>query len=318
MGFNFPRINIPAPKPIHISPIRLPPPPPTIRVPTIRLPLLPPPKIDEHALRKSLGVIAGVISLNPIGKVLVMGTMGIADAITGGKGSDYVNDGHKVNSTLSMLPGGMLLQQFANDIDPRSGEALNKYIPDPKKMIINDAIKIGVGVAKNPTNTLHITEQILTQKKKTIMNSAVVVAMKPQETLHAIIKPLPDKPTIFTAPISFPTISIPTISIPFLKPSPSVPTPPVIVPSSTLAPATTPVIIPTIPTIPQVVSSPVLPSTLPLVVSPPVLPSTLPLAVSTIHTTTIPPVLPQTTTTTSSTAPYLLFGLAVCGILLVL
>ena len=90
------------------------------------------------ALKESLGIIAGVISVNPVGKLVVMGVMGIADASTGGKASDFINDGHKMNTTLSLLPAGMLMQQIANDAsDGKSGDALTKYIPDPKKMIIH-------------------------------------------------------------------------------------------------------------------------------------------------------------------------------------
>jgi hypothetical protein len=176
MGFHFPSIHINLP---HIDPPRPLPPLhiniPPIHIPPINLPppvVIPKPKINMKALKESLGLIAGVVSVNPIGKLVVMGVMGVADVATHGEASNFINDGHKMNGTLSMLPGGMLMQQIANDAsDGKSGNALTKYVPDPKKMLMHDAIAVGTTLVKDPTNVVNTAKSVVIQNKNTIINS---------------------------------------------------------------------------------------------------------------------------------------------------
>jgi hypothetical protein len=100
---------------------------------------IPKPKIDMKALQTATGLIAGVASLTPQGKALLMVSTTIADKATGGKATAYLNNGHSTNGTLSMLPGGFLAQQVLNDASGgKSGNALAKYVPDPKKMVIHE------------------------------------------------------------------------------------------------------------------------------------------------------------------------------------
>ena len=198
LHINIPAIHLPAikpPPPIHIPsppqlpPIKLPPPihitlppplhippPPPIKIQPIKLPPpLPKPEINMKALKESLGIIAGVVSITPVGKLLVMGTMGIADLATHGQASNFIDDGHKMNSTLNMLPAGRLLQTIANDAsDGKSGDALNKYVPDPVHLIVKDGEIIGTTVLKNPSNTLNATKSVVVQNIATIKNSTDV------------------------------------------------------------------------------------------------------------------------------------------------
>ena len=175
----FPRIrwpSVPKPAPIHIAPIHIPPPPPPKPVlihlpafkplpppPPPRLPPppppirinIPPPKIDMGALQKFTGALAGAVAVTPMGKVMMMGITGVADAATGGKASNYLNSGMKVNSTLSMLPGGVLAQRLANDAtNGKSGDALAKFVPDPAHLAIHDAKTVGAALVANPSSTL--------------------------------------------------------------------------------------------------------------------------------------------------------------------
>jgi hypothetical protein len=77
--------------------------------------------------------------------------MAIADVASKGKAGEFINNGNKVNGTLAMLPGGLLFQQIANDAShSESGDTLNKFVPDPKKMITNDGIAIAKTLATDP------------------------------------------------------------------------------------------------------------------------------------------------------------------------
>lgn len=300
----------PPPPPIHIPPIRLPPPPPPIhislppihvppisippihisipplppihlpplpKIPPIHLPplpVIPKPVINMKGLKEGLGIVAGVISVNPIGKLLVTGTMGIADLATHGEASNFINDGHKTNSTLNMVPAGRLLQSIANDAtNGKSGEALTKYVPDPVHMVVKDGVSVGSTLVTNPTNTLKITEKVVTQNAKAVVNFAPVVAIKP--TLQTIVTPhvVIPKPTLnvfhpdnITA---FHNIITPP---PILKPEIHIPT--------TLAPIIKSISLPPLPTVPPVIHLPP-PPVIHLPTIPPVI--HLPLPVPVIH-----------------------------------
>ena len=175
----FPRINwpsVPKPAPIHIAPIHIapipPPKPVLINIPAFKpLPppppprLLPPPppihidipkpKIDMGALQKFTGALAGAVAITPVGKLVMTGITGLADATTHGAASNYLNSGMQVNSTISMLPGGVLAQRLANDAsDGKSGDALAKFVPDPIHLAIHDAKTVGAALVANPSSTL--------------------------------------------------------------------------------------------------------------------------------------------------------------------
>ena len=77
-------------------------------------PLPPPPKphINMDALQKAVGVIGGVIALSPIGRLVELGIVSIADAASHVKASEFINNGHSVNTTLNLLPGGWTSDYF--------------------------------------------------------------------------------------------------------------------------------------------------------------------------------------------------------------
>jgi hypothetical protein len=201
---------------------------PVVSVPALKTPVIPPPKkpeIDMHALKQSLGIIAGVVSLNPIGKVLVTGVMAIADVASNGKASDFVNDGHKINSTLNFLPGGELMQQVANDASKgKSGDALTKYVPDPKKMIMEDVIAVGKTVVTDPKNVINTTKSVINHNIKSIENSADVKIIKTALHTVAPVKPsitkvVVDKVKEVTKPISIVALHTVAPVASVLKPS---------------------------------------------------------------------------------------------------
>ena len=169
----FPRINwpkVPPPKPIRIAPlppVRIPPPPP-INIP-------PPKPVDMRALQQAVGIIGGAVSATPVGKLVMMGITGVADASTGGKASNYLNDGRSVNSTLSMLPGGVLAQRVANlATDGKSGATISKTVVDPMHLAIHDIKVIAATVATNPGNTLTATKALAADNRAalaTVLNN---------------------------------------------------------------------------------------------------------------------------------------------------
>ena len=126
------------------------------------LPPLPKPQINIDALQKATGIIAGLVALSPIGRLAELGVFTIADAASHGKASEFVNNGHNVNSTLSYLvPGGMLAQQVANDsTNGLVGSTLQKFVPDPKKMVIHDVVKIGETIVLHPSQTLNVGKDL--------------------------------------------------------------------------------------------------------------------------------------------------------------
>ena len=148
-------------RPIHLPSIHL----PQIHLPSIHLPPPPPPppkpRIDMDALQKAVGIIGGVIALSPIGKLVDTGIMTVADIASNGKASEFVNNGHEVNRTMNLLPGGMLAQQLLNDATGgKSGSTLDKFVPDPMKMAIHDVVKIGETIVLHPSQTLQVGEDL--------------------------------------------------------------------------------------------------------------------------------------------------------------
>ena len=164
------KIHLPPP-PIHIPNIKLPPPIRVTPLPTLKPIHIDKPKIDMPALKIATGIILGLVNLTPMGKLASTAIMGAADAGSHGAASNFINNGHQVNSTLSFLPGGMLAQQVANDAsNGRSGDVLGKYVPDPKKMAINGVIKVGETVVTNPKSTLGVTRDLARNDSASVKN----------------------------------------------------------------------------------------------------------------------------------------------------
>ena len=139
---NLPHANI---RPIHILP----------------LPPLPKPQINMDILQKATGIIAGLVALSPIGRLAELAVFTVADTASHGKASEFINNGHTVNTTLNLLPGGMLAQQVANDLtNGLVGSTLQKFVPDPKKMVIHDVVKIGETIVLHPSQTLNVGKDL--------------------------------------------------------------------------------------------------------------------------------------------------------------
>ena len=68
----------------------------------IRLPspiVIPTPKINMNALKIAIGIIVGIVNVTPIEKLLNMAIIGIADAASNSRASNFRNNGHRVGST---------------------------------------------------------------------------------------------------------------------------------------------------------------------------------------------------------------------------
>jgi hypothetical protein len=155
-------------EPVHIKPIHI---------------NIPKPKIDFEALRKTTSIIVGVISIMPLGGKTLKSVIGIADGADHGKASQYLNDGYKTNGTLDMVPGGMLAQSIANfATHGKSGDELNRYVPDPKNLIQKEVFK--------SVSTLHQSNNVAnTPSKPSLFNRTSRVVSSPviHSTLHSTI-----------------------------------------------------------------------------------------------------------------------------------
>ena len=159
---------------------------PSIKLKDITIPLkkiyIPPPKpINKKDLRTSIGYIHDVVSIIPPLKLLTIGITSVADVITHGIATGYLDNNNKYNHTLDLIPGGGLMQRIANDSSNRkSGQFIdNKKIfvdnitnlASKKNMSSND-IKKTFFESILPTTTLQkLKREINNNYSPTISNS---------------------------------------------------------------------------------------------------------------------------------------------------
>jgi len=117
-------------------------------------------KAYKPPIQDAVKILAGVVALTPIGKGLLIATTKIADAATHSNAADQYLGLDKDNSTLSMLPGGLLAQQVLQVADPSLANKINSTIPDPKKMAINDAKTLAMTAATNPSQLKTVAKQV--------------------------------------------------------------------------------------------------------------------------------------------------------------
>ena len=117
-------------------------------------------KAYKPPIQDAVKILAGVVALTPIGKGLLIATTKIADAVTHSNAADQYLGLDKDNSTLSMLPGGLLAQQVLQVADPSLANKINSTIPDPKKMAINDAKTLAMTAATNPSQLKTVAKQV--------------------------------------------------------------------------------------------------------------------------------------------------------------
>ena len=170
-----------------------------INLPPPLPPLPPPPKprINMDALQKATGIIAGLVALSPIGRLVELGVVSIADAASHGEASKFINNGHAVNTTLNLLPGGMLAQQVANDSsNGLVGSTLQKFVPDPKKMVIHDVMKIGETIVLHPSQTVNVGKDLGNSNYHdlhNIVDNYGNVVKKEKPTINHYTLPIVDK-----------------------------------------------------------------------------------------------------------------------------
>jgi hypothetical protein len=148
---------------------------PVLKVPELQIPKQPPvpkPVIDMKGLKIATGIIVGALEVFPITKPFVMAGMGIADAASKGKATEFVTNGRKTNGMLSMVPGGLLIQNIANEAsNGKSGSTLSTYVPDGKKMIMQDAIAVAKTLSTDPKSTLNTVKSVSVSNVNTIKKS---------------------------------------------------------------------------------------------------------------------------------------------------
>jgi hypothetical protein len=156
-----------------------------------------------QGLQKATQITAGIVSLTPAGKALVMATTVIANKATNSNAASSYLGTDKNNSTLSMLPGGMLAQQILKVADPSLSDKLNSTLPDPKKMVIGDAKRLTTAAIKNPSSLSSVAHAVASDNKKQITTNPMVSLVnrqlvKPTATLfNPAIRGIVAKPSLF-------------------------------------------------------------------------------------------------------------------------
>ena len=159
----------------------------------------------QQGLQKAVQITAGVVALTPIGKSLLKVAVLSGDAGSHGGASAYLGLGN-TNSTLDMVPGGLLSQQIANvATNGKSGQQLNSTLPDPKRMAMGDAKTLGHTAINNPSQLGNTTHSLINNNKTMISSTSSFqninkTIVKPVTTLHNPIQAVQVvKPTLFNA-----------------------------------------------------------------------------------------------------------------------
>lgn len=140
----------------------------------------------------------------------------IADKATGGKATAYLG---AQNSTLLMVPGGNLAQQIASvATNGKSNDTLNKFVPDPKTMAMNDVKSVGTTLVKNPSQTANKIKSVARSNVATIHSNPVVHTLAQSAAANPSIQAV--KPSIHSM-MSSPAISTIARPIGNIAPKPS-------------------------------------------------------------------------------------------------
>ena len=140
-----------------------------------------------QGLQQATKIATGIIAITPIGKLAVKAiTLSTGAAGKGGDAAQWMGGG---NSTLSMVPGGMLAQSIASAAtNGRSDQVLQSTLPDPKKMLIKDAISVGKTTIQNPKQTVNVIKTVAKQNVNQVSNTTIAkVVVKP---IQAVVKPV--------------------------------------------------------------------------------------------------------------------------------
>ena len=193
-------INIPKPRPLNI----------------------PKPKIDMNALQKSTEYIAGIISVHPVGKLLVAGTLGIADLSTHGAATKYVNHGQKTNQTISLIPGGMLLQSILGDSTAgKSNQLISNKVPDPKRDLFQLVAKKSNSTLQRRSDSQPKPSLLPVETDNSIKNTLSSKVLTPTYSSETKIQNTLDKKPV-DAPVEIPVKFTPTELL-IIKPKPILP-----------------------------------------------------------------------------------------------
>ena len=143
----------------------------------------------KEGLQKAVKIASGVLSVTPIGKAVVMATVAIADKATNSHSASSYLGTDKNNSTLSMVPGGLLFQQVLEVADPKLAHQVESTIPDPKRMAVHDTKTIAKAAATNPSTVHAVAKGVAHDNVKKINSNPVVshvapTVVKPTTTLH--------------------------------------------------------------------------------------------------------------------------------------
>jgi hypothetical protein len=89
------------------------------------------------------------------------------------------------------IPRGLLIQNIANEAsNGKSGSTLSTYVPDGKKMIIQDAIAVVKTLSTDPKNTLNTVKSVSVSNVNTIKNleSVKLIEKVAKPTILEVVK----------------------------------------------------------------------------------------------------------------------------------
>ena len=139
----------------------------------------------KEGLQKAVKLASGVLSVTPIGKAVVMATVAIADKATNSHSASSYLGTDKNNSTISLLPGGLLAQQILEVADPNIARKLESAVPDPKRVAIARAEK----TIEKPKNTLsnhHIDKPVVAKPSLLSTITTKTESLTPKTTISHV------------------------------------------------------------------------------------------------------------------------------------
>ena len=172
----------------------------------------------QSATKIGLGVFEAGMGFLPGGSLVnkaINTSLGASNGASHGQVNAWTGVS-ETNSTLNMLPGGLLSQNIAGvATNGKSNQEMNRFVPDPKKMLINDAKTIGKAVVTNPSSTLSVAKTVGQQNVQTVKQPLTSV-------LRAIAIPTPASTIAkVTPPLFKPSLMaqiLPPSALPSLQP----------------------------------------------------------------------------------------------------
>ena len=145
----------------------------------------------QSATKIGLGVVELGLSVVP-GGAAANKAINLSLAAGNGKSGGQVNAWTGIgdtNSTLNMVPGGLLAQNIASVATKgQSNSTLSKFVPDPKRMIMNGGKSVGTTLLTHPSQTVNTIKSVATSNVATL--NAIPVVHTLGQSAQTIVNPM--------------------------------------------------------------------------------------------------------------------------------